>query len=86
MGRENVLAADYILEKRGTDRRSVIAVRSTNNQRVERLWRDVFSGALSYFYHLMEDICILDPLKDLHRSTLHYVYLPQIIMVETSRV
>ena len=57
-GKENVLLADYMLEKRRTGRRSVIMGKSTHNQRVERLWKDVFSGVLSYFYHLfyfMED-------------------------------
>ena len=72
-----------MLEKRGTGRRSVITGKSTRNQRVERISKDVFSGVLSYFYHIfyfMEDEGILDPLNDLHLPALHYVYLPQITL------
>ena len=79
--KEKVLVVDYMLEKRGTGRRCVITGKSTHKQRVKRLWKDVFSGVLSYFYPLfyfMEDKGILDPLNDLHLSALHYVYLPQI--------
>lgn len=56
-------------------------VRRTHNLRKERLWKDVFSGALSYFYDLfyfMEEEDILDPLNNLNLSALNYVYLPQI--------
>lgn len=48
-GLENVRIPDYGIEKRGTDRGSIISGRSTHNQQIERLWRDVFQGVLSYF-------------------------------------
>jgi hypothetical protein len=53
--------------------------KSTHNQRIERLWRDVFSGCLSLFYGLfltMEEEGILDRENDTHIWCLHYVFLP----------
>ena len=38
--------------------------KSTHNQRIERLWRDVFESALALYYEIftfMEDSAILDP-------------------------
>ena len=81
LGMENVLVADYIIEKRGNNRGSMITGKSTHNQRIERLWRDVFTGVLSYFYelfHYMEEEDILDPLNDIHLGCLHCVFLPKI--------
>ena len=45
-GLENVQTADYMIEKRGTERGSIITGRSTHNQRIERLGRNVFQGVL----------------------------------------
>ena len=64
---------------RGT--KSMLVGKSTHNQRIERLWRDIFEGVLSYFYDLfffMEEQNILDPLSDMHLLALHYVYMGKI--------
>jgi len=41
-GVENVAVCEAMVEKRGPGRGSFIAGSSTHNQRIERLWRDVF--------------------------------------------
>ena len=59
----------------------MIVGRSIHNQRIECLWRDVFQGALKFYYGLfyhLESIGILDPNSDIHLFCLHYVYLPRI--------
>ena len=82
MGMENVFVADYMIEKRGKDRGSMITGKSTHNQRIDQLWRDVYTGVLSYFYELFyfmeEQGGLLDPLNEVHLACLHYVYLPKI--------
>ena len=80
-GMENVLVADFMIAKRGPNKGSMITGKSTHNQRIERLWRDVFVGVLSFYYELfyfMEEEGILDPLNDHQLTSLHYVYLPKI--------
>lgn len=80
-GRENVLVADYMITRRGADMGSMITGKSTHNQRIERLWRDVFEGVLGLYYQLfyfMEDTGILDPFNDPHIAALHHVFLPKI--------
>ncbi|KAI4892785.1 hypothetical protein NFI96_017023, partial [Prochilodus magdalenae] len=49
-GGENVQVAHFMLSTRGLNRNSYLTGRSRHNQRMERLWRDVFGGVLDLFY------------------------------------
>lgn len=80
-GMENVRIADYMIHNRGSNQSSILVGKSVHNQRIERLWRDVFDGVLCFYYHLfyfMEDSLILDPLNDIHIAALHHVFLSKI--------
>lgn len=53
--------------------------KSTHNQRIERLWRDLYGGCLSLFYELfytLENQDVLNADDDCHLWCLHYVFVP----------
>ena len=80
LGGENTEVWRYMVEQHN-NRRAVITGSSTHNERIERLWRDVYRcvGVLFYetFYRL-EDRGTLNPLNEVDLFCLHYVFLPRI--------
>ena len=79
-GVENYDVAMYMLthSQRGPATKPVIVGKSVHNQRIERLWRDVFQGVSCTYYYMfyhLEDIGLLNPLVEEDLFSLHYVFL-----------
>ena len=80
-GTENIQVAQYMLEKRGAERHSMITGCSVHNQRIERLWRDMHRCVTILFYkmfYFLEQHGLLSHLNEHHLWALHYVFIPRI--------
>ena len=68
---ENVSISRYMLNhpERGPGRGTMITGRSVHNQRIERLWRDLYVGCVAPFYGLL-DACDDRDIFSLHYSVL----------------
>ena len=80
-GVENVLVCDAMVMARGDGRGSFIPGPSTHNQRIERLWRDVYRCVCHMYYYVfygMEMSGILNPEYSTHLFALLLFYLPRI--------
>ncbi len=80
LGGENVDIWRYVAEQHGSIS-AVVTGSSTHNERIERLWRDVYRcvGVMYHdcFHKLEEEEC-LDPLNEIDMYCLHYVFIPRV--------
>ncbi len=80
-GGENYQVARHMIRSRGQGRGSMLTGSSTHNQRIERLWVDMYRSVTVVYYRLfyyLEQQHILDALNEVHIFALHYVYMPRI--------
>ena len=80
MGGEMTQVWQYMIEQHNS-LSAVIVGSSTHNQRIERLWRDVYRCVGIIYQDLftqLEDEGFLDPLNETDLYCLHFIFLPRI--------
>lgn len=80
-GGENVLVCDYMLEKRGLNRGSMLCGKSVHNQRIERLWKDVHERALTFYKDFFKQLQIEDIINfddNCQKFVIHYLFTDRI--------
>ncbi|PIK53911.1 hypothetical protein BSL78_09133 [Apostichopus japonicus] len=79
-GGENYFVALFMEMVQGRNRGSHLTGESKHNERIERLWKDVFLQVISSFYEMfysLEDYDLLNVEDPLDMEALHQVYLPR---------
>uniref|UniRef100_A0AAZ1X781 Integrase core domain-containing protein n=1 Tax=Oreochromis aureus TaxID=47969 RepID=A0AAZ1X781_OREAU len=80
-GVENLDIAHFMFATRGTGRASFISGKSVHNQRVERLWHDVWIAVTSKYHdilHSLEEDGLLDISDVIHLFGVHYIFVPRL--------
>ena len=80
-GGENTQVCQYMDEYHGFGRGSAIRGRSVHNQRIERIWLDMWNGCINVFYDLFsafEKDGLLNHNSEEQVFALHYIFIPRI--------
>lgn len=81
LGVENVLVARYMAQQRPTVQNCVLRGKSCHNQRIERLWVDVWKGVTNVYrdlFLLMETDGELEVENPMQMWALHFVFIPRL--------
>lgn len=80
-GTENVAMARWMLQHFGPDNKPMLTGLSVHNQRIERLWVDVYRYVIDQFrnvFSFLESEDTLESTNELDLYALHYTFMPRI--------